>query len=122
VLKLSAMPRRLSGVIGRPLNFTVRSHQESPLAISALVFNACVVLGVLSWCVAAFLFVRARRDYQGPSRPASWLSPFAMWESANYKGAGAVRIRRSSICFIVFIASIVTALLVAQLSDGGKLW
>ena len=72
-------------------------HQESPLAISALVFKACAVLGVLSWCVAALLFVRARGDYRGPSGPASWLSPFAMWESANYKGAAAVRIRRSLI-------------------------
>ena len=92
------------------------------MAISALVFEACVMLGVLSWCVAAFLFVRARRDYRGPSGPAQWLSPFAMWESANYQGAGAVRIRRSWICFIVFIASIITALLVAQLSDKGTLW
>jgi hypothetical protein len=115
-------PRRLGGTSGRPLNFTVRSHQESPLAISALVFKACVVLGVLSWCVAAFLFVRARRDYRGPSGPASWLSPFAIWESASYKGAGAVRIRRSWICFIVFMACIFTALLVAQISDGGRLW
>jgi hypothetical protein len=92
------------------------------LAISALVFKACAVLGVLSWCVAAFLFVRARGDYRGPSGPASWLSPFAMWESANYRGAGAVRIRRSLICFIVFFACIVTAFLVAELSDKGRLW
>ena len=62
------------------------------MTASALVFKACLVLGVLSWCVAALLFVRARRDYRGPSGPASWLSPFAMWESANYKEVGAVRI------------------------------
>jgi hypothetical protein len=92
------------------------------VATSALVFEACVVLGVLSWCLAAFLFVRARRDYRGPSGPASWLSPFALWGSANYTGAGALHIRRSSMCFIVFIACIVIAVLVAQLSDGGKLW
>jgi hypothetical protein len=118
----SVSPRHLTGASGRLLNFTVRSQQESPLATSALVFNACVMLGLLSWCVAAFLFVRARRDYRGPSGPASWLSPFAMWESTNYEGAGAVRIRRSWICFIVFVACIVTAFLVAQLSDGGRLW
>ena len=92
------------------------------MTISAPVFKACLVLGVLAWCATAFLFVRARRDYRGPSGPASWLSPFAMWESANYKGAGAVRIRRSWICFIVFFVCIVAAFLVAELSDKGRLW
>ena len=92
------------------------------MTASALVFKACLVLGVLSWCVAALLFVRARRDYRGPSGPTSWSSPFAMWESANYKGAGAVRIRRSWICLIVFFACIVTAFLVAELSDRGRFW
>ena len=92
------------------------------MAISELVFVACVALGVLSWCLAAFLFVWARRDYGGPSGPASWLSPVAIWESANYRGAGAVRIRRALICFLVFFACIITAILVAQLSDKGRLW
>jgi hypothetical protein len=90
--------------------------------MSALVFGGCVTLGIFSWCLAAFLFVRARRDYRGPSGVAPWLSPFALWESANYTGAGALRIRRSLICFLVFIACTVFAVLVAQLSDGGKLW
>jgi hypothetical protein len=90
--------------------------------MSALVFEACAVLGVLSWCIAAFLFLRARRDYCGPSGAASFLSPFALWEPANYTGVGALRIRRSLICFIVFIACTVIAVVVAQLSDGGKLW
>jgi hypothetical protein len=89
--------------------------------MAAIVFEACVALGVLSWCLALLFFVRARRDYRGPSRTVSLLSPFALWEPANYTGAGALRIRRSWICFVVFIACTVVAFVVAQLSDSGKL-
>ena len=115
-------PRRWIGASGRARNFTVRSPQESSSALSALVLDAFVVLGVLSWCLAAFLFVRARRNYRGPSGRASLLSPFALWEPANYTAAGALRTRRSLICLILFMACVAIAMVVAQLSDSGKLW
>ena len=35
-----------------------------------------LVLGVLSWCLTALLFVRARRAYRGPAGRASLLNPF----------------------------------------------
>jgi hypothetical protein len=89
--------------------------------MSALAFKSCVVLGVLSWCLAAFLFVRARRDYRGAAGRASLLSPFALWEPANYTAAGALRTRRSLICLILFMACVAIAMVVAQLSDSGKL-
>ena len=90
--------------------------------MSTLLLGACVVLGILSWCLAALSFVRARRDYHGPSGLASWLSPFAVWAPEHYTGLGATRIRRSLLCFVVFIACTVIALVVAQLSEGGRLW
>lgn len=92
------------------------------MTISTLLLGVCVVLGVLSWCLAALLFVQARRDYRGPSGLVSWLSPFALWAPAHYTGMGATRIRRSLACFVVFIACTVTALVVAQMSNGGRLW
>ncbi len=90
--------------------------------MSTLLLGVCVVLGVLSWCLAALFFVRARRDYRGPSGLASWLSPFALWAPAHYTGAGATRIRRALVCFVVFLVSTVIGLVVAQLSEGGRLW
>jgi hypothetical protein len=46
-------PRLQSGASGRPLNFTVRSHRESRLAMSTLVFGVCVTLGAIGIAVAS---------------------------------------------------------------------
>lgn len=79
-----------------------------------------MAFGALSWGLCALLFVWARRDYRGPSGRALLLSPFALWEPANYTGAGALRIRRSLICLIVFLACVVAGLAVGSSGAGGK--
>ena len=90
--------------------------------MSVLVFEACVAVGVLSWCFGALLFVRARRDYRGPSGRALLLSPFGLWDPANYADPGALRIRRSLMCLLVFIACAGLGAAVARFSANGKLW
>jgi hypothetical protein len=49
----SVHPRLQSGASGRPLNFTVRSHRESRLAMSALVFGVCVTIGAIGVAAAS---------------------------------------------------------------------
>jgi hypothetical protein len=90
--------------------------------MSLLVFEACVAVGVLSWCLGSFLFVRARRDYRGPSGRALLLSPFALWDPANYTGSGAFRIRRSLICLLVFIACAGLGVAAVRFSANARLW
>ena len=87
--------------------------------MSSLLPTACVTLGALSWCLGAFPFVRARRDYRGPVGRALWLNPFALWEPANYTAAGELRISRSLLCLMAFIACDALAFVVAQ-SKGDR--
>ena len=89
--------------------------------MSTLVFAACVLLGAVSWRLAAFVFMRARGDYRGPPRRASWMSPFVLWDPANYNGLGALRIRRSWIWLLVFMACTFIAVVVAPSTGQGQL-
>ena len=88
--------------------------------MSSLIPNGCAALGALSWCLGAFLFVRARRDYRGPAGRALWSNPFALWEPTNYTGAGELRIRRSFLCLMAFFACVALGFVVVQLMAIGK--
>ena len=85
--------------------------------MSALVFQVCVAAGVLSWFLGAYFYLCAYRDYRGAAGLSRLLRPFALWDPVNYRGAGAHRIRRSLLCFIVFAAFVGLAALV-ELSSG----
>jgi hypothetical protein len=87
--------------------------------MSALVFQVCVAAGVFSWFLGAFFYLCAYRDYRGPAGVSRLLSPFAIWDPLNYQGAGAHRIRRSLLCFIVFAVLVGLAALVGLLGRVG---
>lgn len=74
--------------------------------MSALVFEICVVLGLLSWFLGALFYFWAQRDYHGPTGWALFYSPLALWDPANFNGAGARRIRRSLLWLIVFFVCV----------------
>ena len=74
--------------------------------MAAVVFEICVAGGVLSWLLAALFYLWARRDYRGPTGSALLYSPFALWDAANFTGAGAYRIRCSLLCLILFLACV----------------
>lgn len=67
-----------------------------------LIVAACALCGAVSWCLAVFFFIRARRDYRGPRGFAVLLTPFAPWEPSNYAELGARRIRRSLLWIVLF--------------------
>ena len=87
--------------------------------MSTLVLAFCAASCFLSGCLGMLFYFRSRRDYRGPTRPALWLTPFALWAPANYTGKGPLYIRRSLLCFIIFGACVLLFLIAGQLSTGG---
>ena len=89
------------------------------MIVPMLVVAACALGCVVSWCVAVFFFIWARRDYRGPRGFAVLLTPFAPWEPSNYADPGARRIRRSLLWMVVFFASAGVGVLLGAI---GSLW
>ncbi len=89
--------------------------------ISLVAVCAYVAFCAACFCLSAYSFLLARRQYRGPTGIAGWLygrlNPFAVWNPMQYTETGARYIRRA-LFFIVFMSTVLLTCFLVALHRG----